>query len=105
MAVTYAVPVDAHPLAVTALALRPGGSITTADLSEALSDLPVGASPDIVHVVADMSLTATYRPLAGPLQADGVPKASRNAWYRDADTHRYKRLTAAVRSEIAGTQQ
>ena len=105
MAVTYAVPVDAHPLAVTALALRPGGSITTADLSEALSDLPVGASPDIVHVVADMTLTATYRPLAGPLQADGVPKASRNAWYRDADTHRYKRLTAAVRSEIAGTQQ
>ncbi|KMO73663.1 acyl-CoA synthetase [Mycolicibacterium obuense] len=105
MAVTYAVPVDAHPLAVTALALRPGGSITTADLSEALSDLPVGASPDIVHVVADMSLTSTYRPLAGPLQADGVPKASRNAWYRDADTHRYKRLTAAVRSEIAGTQQ
>nr|WP_111510881.1 acyl-CoA synthetase [Mycobacterium kyogaense] len=105
MAVTYAVPVDAHTLAVTALALRPGGSITTADLSEALSDLPVGAAPDIVHVVADMTLTATYRPLAGPLQADGVPKASRNAWYRDADTHRYKRLTAAVRSEIAGTQQ
>ncbi|TDL05636.1 acyl-CoA synthetase [Mycolicibacterium obuense] len=105
MAVTYAVPVDAHTLAVTALALRPGGSITTADLSEALSDLPVGASPDIVHVVADMTLTATYRPLAGPLQADGVPKASRNAWYRDADTHQYKRLTAAVRSEIAGTQQ
>ncbi|MEH3143247.1 MAG: acyl-CoA synthetase [Mycobacterium kyogaense] len=105
MAVTYAVPTDTGTLAVTALALRPGGSVTTADLSEALADLPVGAAPDIVHVVADMTLTATYRPLAGPMQADGIPKASRNAWYRDADTHLYKRLTAAVRSEIAGTQQ
>ncbi|WP_255730014.1 acyl-CoA synthetase [Mycobacterium sp. PSTR-4-N] len=105
MAVTYPVPADGHTLAVTALALRPGGSVTAADLSEALADLPVGAAPDIVHVVADMTLTATYRPLAGPLQAEGIPKASRNAWFRDADSHRYKRLTAAVRSEIAGPQQ
>jgi putative long chain acyl-CoA synthase len=30
----------------------------------------------------------------------GVPKASRNAWYLDTDTSKYKRLTAAVRAEI-----
>src|SRR5690349_4248974 len=105
MAVTYPVPTETTTLAVTALALRPGGSVTAADLSEALADLPVGAAPDIVHVVGNMTLTATYRPLAGPLQAEGVPKASRNAFYRDADTHLYKRLTAAVRSEFVGTQQ
>ncbi|MEW5811993.1 MAG: acyl-CoA synthetase [Actinomycetota bacterium] len=102
MAVTYPLPTDTGTLAATALALRPGGSVTPAELTEVLADLPVGAAPDIVHVVADMTLTATYRPLAGPLQAAGIPKASRNAWYRDADTHAYKRLTAAVRSEIAG---
>ena len=104
-AVTYPVPVGDETLAVTALALRPGGSVTPADLSEALAALPAGAAPDIVHVVGKMTLTATYRPLPGPLQKDGVPKASRNAWYRDADSHRYKRLTAAIRSEIAGNRQ
>ena len=32
-------------LAVTALALRPGGSVPTADLTEALAGLPVGPRP------------------------------------------------------------
>jgi putative long chain acyl-CoA synthase len=74
LAVTYGVDVNGHQLAITALALCPGGSIPSADLSEALSDLPVG-------------------------------KPSRNAWYLDPDTNRYKRLTVAVRTEIAGAQQ
>lgn len=105
MAVTYAVDAGGETLAVTALALSPGGSVPSADLSEALAGLPVGKAPDIVHVVPDMTLTATFRPLAGPLQQQGVPKASRNAWYLDPDSNRYKRLTAAVRSEIVGSQQ
>ena len=102
MAVTYGVQANGETLAVTALALRPGGSVPSADLSEALAELPVGNAPDIVHVAADMKLSATFRPLAGPLQQEGIPKPSRNAWYRDPDTHRYKRLTVAVRTEIAG---
>ena len=105
MAVTYGVPHGDGCLAVTALALRPGGTIPSADLSEALADLAVGCPPDIVHVVADMTLTATYRPLAGPLQRQGVPKPSRNAWYLDPDSDRYKRLTVAVRSEIVESAQ
>lgn len=103
MAVTYGVQANGATLAVTALSLRPGGSVPSADLSEALAELPVGNAPDIVHVAADMTLSATYRPLAGPLQREGIPKPSRNAWYRDPDTHRYKRLTVAVRTEIAGS--
>ncbi len=103
LAVTYAVEgADGLPLAVTALSLRPGGSIPSADLSEALAGLPVGNPPDIVHVVSDLTLSASYRPLVSGLRAAGVPKASRNAWYLDPDTNRYKRLTVAVRSEIAG---
>jgi len=104
MAVTYGVQADGQTIAVTALALRPGGSVPSADLSDALAELPVGNPPDIVHVVPDMTLSATFRPLAGPLQRQGVPKPSRNAWYRDPDTLRYKRLTVAVRSEIVGSQ-
>ncbi len=100
MSVTYAVESGGQRIAVTALALRPGGSVAAGDLSEALADLPVGAAPDIVHVVPEMALSASYRPLISPLRAMGVPKASRNAWYLDTDTSKYKRLTAAVRAEI-----
>ncbi|KUI12054.1 acyl-CoA synthetase [Mycobacterium sp. GA-1285] len=100
LAVTYGVPANGRQLAITALEVRPGGSIPSADLSEALADLAVGEPPDIVHVVPRMALSASYRPLVSPLRAEGVPKPSRNAWYLDPDTNRYKRLTVAVRAEI-----
>jgi putative long chain acyl-CoA synthase len=102
MAVTYGVEVGGRQLAITALALRPGGSVPSADLSEALADLPLGNPPDIVHVVPDMALSASCRPLISPLRGAGIPKPSRNAWYLDPDTNRYKRLTVALRAEIAG---
>ncbi|MGY4651391.1 acyl-CoA synthetase [Mycobacterium sp. URHB0021] len=105
LAVTYGVEVGGEQLAVTALALRPGGTIPSADLSEALADLPVGQPPDIVHIVPEMALSASYRPIISPMRAAGIPKPSRNAWYLDPDTNRYKRLTAAVRTEIVGAQQ
>jgi putative long chain acyl-CoA synthase len=105
LSVTYGVDVNGQQLAITALALCPGGSIPSADLNEALADLPVGIAPDIVHVVPEMKLSASYRPLISPLKEEGIPKPSRNAWYLDPDTNRYKRLTVAVRTEIAGAQQ
>jgi putative long chain acyl-CoA synthase len=105
LAVTYGVEAGGRLLAVTALALCPGGSITTAELTEALADLPVGNPPDLVHVVPDIELSASYRPLISPLRAAGVPRPSRrNSWYLDADTNGYKRLTVAVRAEITGGQ-
>jgi putative long chain acyl-CoA synthase len=100
LAVTYCVKVDGRDLAVTALTLRPGGSVPTADLNEALAGLSVGSPPDIIHVVPDMKLSASYRPLLGPLVAAGIPKPSRYAWYLDEDSDSYKRLTAAVRTEL-----
>ncbi len=104
LAVTYAVPVAGGlEVAVTALTLRPGASITAADLTEAVGAMPVGLPPDVIHVVAELPLSATFRPLAGALKAAGLPRATRQAWYLDPDDGRYKRLTTAVRSEIAGT--
>jgi putative long chain acyl-CoA synthase len=102
LSVTYPMETAEGTIAVTALALQPGGSVASGDLSEALADLPVGSAPDIVHVVPEMALSASYRPLISPLRAIGIPKPSRNAWYLDADTNKYKRLTAAVRTEITG---
>jgi putative long chain acyl-CoA synthase len=102
LSVTYPMETAEGAIAVTALALQPGGSVAAGDLSEALADLPVGSAPDIVHVVPEMALSASYRPLITPLRAIGIPKPSRNAWYLDVDTNKYKRLTAAVRTEISG---
>ncbi|GAT04213.1 acyl-CoA synthetase [Mycolicibacterium fortuitum subsp. acetamidolyticum] len=101
MSVTYGVEEAGRQLAVTALALRPGGSVPTADLSHALEDLAAGNPPDVVHVVADMELGASYRPLVAPLRAAGIPKPGRrNCWYFDPDTGTYKKLTAASRAEL-----
>ncbi len=102
LAVTYGVAVGGKEVAVTALTLLPGATITAADLADAVTALPVGAPPDIIHVVNDLPLSATYRPSAGALAKAGLPKPSRLAWYLDQDTGQFKRLTAAVRSQLAG---
>ncbi|WP_319444818.1 MULTISPECIES: acyl-CoA synthetase [unclassified Mycobacterium] len=103
LAVTYRVQDGSRTLAVTALALAPGGSVPTADLNEAIAGLVVGFPPDFIHVVPDMKLSASYRPLLAPLRAAGVPKPARNSWYLDEQTKEYRRLTTAVRTELLHT--
>ena len=99
LAVTYPLEVDGGTLvAVTAFTLRPGMTATAADISEAVRAMPVGLAPDVVHVVPELPLSASYRPTVSPLKAAGLPRPGRNAWYLDPDTGRYKTLTAAVRA-------
>jgi putative long chain acyl-CoA synthase len=102
LAVTYAVPKDGHQVAVTALTLRPGATITAADLTEAVAAMPFGLGPEIVHVVVEMTLSASYRPTVSPLRATGIPKAGRHAWYFDADANQFRRLTGTARAEMSG---
>ena len=102
LAVTYGVPKDGHQVAVTAVTLRPGATITAADLSEAVAAMPFGLGPDIVHVVAEMTLSASYRPTVSPLRVAGIPKAGRHAWYFDADANQFRRLTGPARTELSG---
>lgn len=101
LAVTYPLQVPGGTLAVTAIALRPGMSVTVADLADAVARMPVGLPPDLVHVVDHLPISASYRPTVSSLKAAGLPKAGRNAWYLDPDTGRYKRLTAAARTAVA----
>jgi len=103
LAVTYGVPVHRDELiAVTAITLRPGANVTAADLTEAVAAMPVGLPPDVVHVVEDLPLSGTYRPMVADLRADGVPRASRRAWYLDGQTGQFKRLTSEVRRGFTG---
>ncbi|WP_116645596.1 acyl-CoA synthetase [Mycobacterium kubicae] len=101
LAVTYDVSVGEQTFAVSAVTLCPGATITAADLTEAAARMPVGLGPDIVHVVSDMTLSATYRPTASPLRAAGIPKG-RNAWYFDPNTKEFRKLTPGVRTELSG---
>jgi putative long chain acyl-CoA synthase len=102
LAVTYNVPVGGQQLAVSAVTLLPGATITEADLTEAVAKIPVGVGPDIVHVCLEMTLSATYRPTVSALRAAGIPKPGRHAWYFDASSDEFRRLTPGVRSELSG---
>lgn len=102
LTVTYRVPAGGSELVVSAVTVRPGATVTAADLSEAVAGMAVGAGPDVVHIVPDLPLSAVYRPTLGTLRDAGLPKAGRNAWYFDTASSQFKRLTAAVRAELAG---
>jgi putative long chain acyl-CoA synthase len=101
LAVTYNVPFGNLEVAISAVTLLPGASITAADLTEAVADMPIGLGPDIVCVVPEMTLSATYRPTVSALRAAGIPKSGRHAWYFDTASEQFRRLTPAVRSELS----
>lgn len=103
LAVTYNVPFGNLEVAVSAVTLLPGATITAADLTEAFAAMPLGLGPDIVCVVPEMTLSATYRPTVSALRAAGIPKSGRHAWYFDATSEQYRKLTPAVRAELSAT--
>lgn len=104
LAVTYNVAVGDREVAVSAVTLLPGASITPADLTEAFAKVPIGLGPDIVCVVPEMNLSATYRPTVSAMRAAGIPKPGRQVWYFDAEAEAYRRLTPGVRAELSGAR-
>ena len=107
LAASYNVPVGDREVAVSAVTLLPGASITAADLTEAVAKMPVGLGPDIVHVVPEMALSASYRPTVSALRAAGIPKPGRQrqAWYFDPGDSAFRKLTAGARSALSGEQR
>jgi putative long chain acyl-CoA synthase len=105
LAVTYNVPFGNLDVAVSAVTLLPGASITAADLTEAFAAMPIGLGPDIVCVVPEMTLSATYRPTVSALRAAGIPKSGRHVWYFDTVSKQYRRLTPAVRAELSAAHR
>jgi putative long chain acyl-CoA synthase len=99
LTVTYGVDANGHQVAVTAVTMCEGAAISAADLNEAMAGLG-DDRPDFVHVVSELTLSASYRPTVGVLRNAGIPKAGRHAWYLDPETNRYKRLTAPARAEF-----
>jgi putative long chain acyl-CoA synthase len=122
LAVVYGVPVsaDGSELAVAAVTLRvgPGAggaggvALRPAALTRTLAGIEPAQRPSVVRVVAEIPVTTWFRPLAGPLRAEGippVPSASASAadgaggwpvWVRDAGGGGYRPMTAASRRRL-----
>lgn len=83
LCVAYGVPEGAAQVLVAAVTMRPGASLTAADLDDALGVLPVEQRPGYVQVVESIPVTTWHRPLWRPLRDDGIPKAteSRPVWH------------------------
>ena len=69
--------------------------------------MPVGLGPDIVHVVPEMTLSASYRPTVSTLREAGLPKPGRQrqAWYFDPANNEFRKLTPAARAKLSGEQR
>jgi putative long chain acyl-CoA synthase len=94
---------DGPELAVTAVTLCPGETLSTDALSRALAELPEGHRPAVVHVIDEMPVTTWFRPLTGPLREAGLPEAAEGrAWYLDRGGRRYRPLTEAARKRLSG---
>ncbi|MCW2494084.1 alpha/beta fold hydrolase [Jatrophihabitans sp.] len=94
LVVAYGVPEDGSSLLVAALTLRPGATVTAADLDKALERLPRFQRPTYVQVVASLPVTTWHRPVWRELQKRGVPKPGRNrqVWQLDPSTGHYAAL-------------
>ncbi|MTD44401.1 AMP-binding protein [Conexibacter sp. W3-3-2] len=94
-------------LAVAAVTVRRGQTLTVAEIEDALGVLAIDQRPAIVHVVDEIPVTTWYRPTAGPLRAEGVPAANaagrpKTVWYRESGRAGYKPLTIAARRKLVG---
>jgi putative long chain acyl-CoA synthase len=95
LAVAYGVPEGSAPgleLAAAAVTLRAGREVTARDLTEALMGLEPAERPSVVRVVDEIPVTTWYRPVTGPLRAQGIPRtgAGGRVWYRDRERDAYR---------------
>ncbi|WP_169736685.1 AMP-binding protein [Pseudonocardia spinosispora] len=79
LCVAYGVPEGDAQVLVAALTLRPGASLSSADLDRALDGLPVEQRPAYVRVVPSIPVTTWHRPLWRTLQQEGVPQPSESS--------------------------
>jgi putative long chain acyl-CoA synthase len=101
LAVSYGIPAGdgGIEIAAAAVTLRENGELDAGDLQSCLGALGSGR-PSLVRVVDEIPVTTWYRPLTGPLRAEGVPPADRRTWYLDPLKDAYRPLTEAARGKL-----
>jgi putative long chain acyl-CoA synthase len=91
-----------HEVAVAAITLRAERTIDVKDISAALSTLPRSLRPTVVRVVDRIPVTTWFRPMTGPLRAEGIPEPGENvqAWYLGRSGESYRPLTTTARRRL-----
>lgn len=81
-------------VAVAAVTLRGGQELEAAHLTDALGALPPEQRPQFVRVVDELPVTTWFRPMTGPLRAEGIPADSDpgRTWKLDWASGQYKPL-------------
>jgi putative long chain acyl-CoA synthase len=104
LALAYGVRAEgaSEELAVAAVTLRAGATLTVRQISHALSALPAEERPAVVHVVDRIPVTTWFRPRTEKLREAGIPEpgAGVQAWYLDASGKKYRPLSAAARRRL-----
>jgi putative long chain acyl-CoA synthase len=93
-------------LAVAAVTLRAGTTLTAREVTHALSVLPPEGRPAVVHVVDRIPVTTWFRPRTEVLREAGIPEPGEGveAWYLDASGDRYRPLSAAARRRLGASR-
>ncbi|WP_246600946.1 alpha/beta fold hydrolase [Skermania piniformis] len=101
--VVYGLPAaEQRQVAVAAVSVRKGYRLEVQDLTDGMYGLVAAQRPDVVHVVDDIPVGASYRPSAAAVRAAGRPQPGPRAWYYDWRDGHYKELTVAMAKEIFG---
>jgi putative long chain acyl-CoA synthase len=100
LAVVYGVrlPRRKTEVAVAAVTLREGRTLSAEDLIGAVGGLQPSQRPEIVHVPDSIPVTTWYRPMTGPLRDAGLPESQhgREIYQLERGRKSYRRLDAPV---------
>ena len=88
---------------MAAVTLRAGHELSARELSRALAVLERGQRPLLVRVVDQIPVTTWFRPLTGPLRAEGMPSPGdgKRSWRLAASGDVYRLLPRRGRSQVA----
>jgi putative long chain acyl-CoA synthase len=103
LAVAYGVPRDdGAEVPCAAVTLRAGHELDLHEVEAALADLGDRGIPWVLRVVDRIPLTTWYRPITGPLAAEGLPLPTTppTAWYWDPRKGGYRRMSKAGRERL-----
>ncbi len=103
LAVAYGVRLkDGSEIPCAAVTLREGEKLELPALELALADLGDAGIPWVIRVVDRIPLTTWYRPINGPLKAEGLPEPTKppTSWYWDPRKGGYRPMSKAARDRL-----
>ena len=106
LAVAYGVPTDAgaERPAARRVTLRPGASSTIREVERGARRPRRPRHPLVLRVVDGIPVTTWYRPITGPLEAEGLPAPTKpaTAWYWDPRKGGYRPMSKAAETSLLG---